>query len=98
MIPVIKLTQERLKEFVNNNVKLNLFASSKFIKTDYEDDKKKVIDFYNTKGYRDAEILSDTVYAHDDKTINIDFKISEGPKYYFRNIIWTGNYIYTDNN
>ena len=29
-------------------------------------------------------------------TINIDFEVSEGPKYYFRNIIWTGNYIYTD--
>lgn len=85
-----------LKEFVNNNVKLNLFSGSKFIKTDYEDDKKKIIDFYNTKGYRDAEILVDTVYANNPNTINIDFKISEGPKYYFRNIIWTGNYIYTD--
>src|SRR5688572_15764179 len=85
-----------LKEFLHDNVKLNLFSGSKFIKTDYEDDKQKVIDFYNTKGYRDAEILLDTVYAHNANTINIDFKISEGPKYYFRNIIWTGNYIYTD--
>lgn len=85
-----------LMEFLNNNVKLNVFASSKFIKTDYEDDKKKVIDYYNSQGYRDAEIISDTVYAHDDNTINVDFVVSEGPKYYFRNIIWTGNYIYTD--
>lgn len=91
-----KVGPSELKEFVNDNVKLNFFAGSKFIKTEYEDDKKKVIDFYNTKGYRDIEILSDTVYAHDDRTINIDFKISEGPKYYFRNIIWTGNYIYSD--
>src|SRR5688572_23864413 len=84
-----------LNEFINNNVKLNLFSGSKFIRTDYEDDKKKIIDFYNTKGYRDAEIISDTIYAHNSNTINIDFKIYEGPKYYFRNIIWTGNYIYT---
>jgi outer membrane protein insertion porin family len=54
------------------------------------------MDFYNSKGYRDAEILLDTVYGYTDRTINIDFKISEGPKYYFRNIIWTGNYVYTD--
>jgi outer membrane protein insertion porin family len=90
------VNKKELTEFLNDNVKLNLFTSSKFIQTDYEDDKKKVIEFYNSKGYRDAEIVSDTVYAHNSKTINIDFTINEGPKYYFRNIIWNGNYVYTD--
>lgn len=85
-----------LKEFINNNIKLNLFSGSKFIKTDYEEDKKAILAFYNSKGYRDAEILSDTIYANDGRTINIDFKVHEGPKYYFRNILWSGNYIYTD--
>jgi outer membrane protein insertion porin family len=88
--------KKTFKEFINDNVKLNLFASSKFIQTDFEDDKKKVIEFYNSKGYRDAEIVMDTVYAYDEKTINIDFIIDEGPKYYFRNIIWKGNYVYND--
>jgi outer membrane protein insertion porin family len=83
-------------EFVNDNLKLNLLTSSKFIQTDYEDDKQKVIDFYNSKGYRDAEIVFDTVYANDERTINIDLVINEGPKYYFRNIIWKGNYVYAD--
>jgi outer membrane protein insertion porin family len=83
-------------EFVNENIKLNIFTSSKFIRSDYEDDKKKLIEFYNSKGYRDAEIVVDSIYNHNNRTINIDFKIEEGPKYYFRNIIWTGNYIYTD--
>jgi outer membrane protein insertion porin family len=87
---------KELKEFVNDNVKLNIFASSKFIESEYEADKQKVIDFYNTKGYRDAEIILDTVYKHNDRTINIDFKIHEGPKYYFRNILWSGNFVYTD--
>ncbi|HEX6224085.1 MAG TPA: POTRA domain-containing protein, partial [Chryseolinea sp.] len=85
-----------IQEFINDNVKLNMFSGSKFIKSDYEDDKKNVIEFYNTKGYRDVEIITDTIYAHNESSINIDFKISEGPKYYFRNIIWTGNYIYSD--
>jgi outer membrane protein insertion porin family len=85
-----------IEEFINDNVKLNMFSGSKFIKTDYDEDKKKLIEFYNTKGYRDAEIITDTIYANNSNTINIDFKIDEGPKYYFRNIIWTGNYIYTD--
>jgi outer membrane protein insertion porin family len=87
---------KEVKEFINDNVKLNLFTSSKFIQTDYEDDKKKVIEYFNSKGYRDADIIADTVYAHDGRTINIDLQVYEGPKYYFRNIIWTGNYIYSD--
>jgi outer membrane protein insertion porin family len=91
-----KVSWKGVKEFLNDNVKLNLFSSSKFIRTDYEEDKLKLIGYYNSKGYRDAEIISDSVYAYNDQKINIDFKIYEGPKYYFRNIIWTGNYIYTD--
>ena len=90
------VTKKELKEFLHDNIKLNVFSSSKFIQADYEEDKKNVIDFYNSKGYRDAEIVVDTVYAHNDKTINIDFVISEGPKYYFRNVIWKGNYVYND--
>lgn len=90
------VTRKETKEFLNDNIKLNIFSSSKLIQSDYEEDKKKIIAFYNSKGYRDAEIVTDSIYNHNDKTINIDFKIYEGPKYYFRNIIWTGNYIYTD--
>jgi outer membrane protein insertion porin family len=93
---VYSVNWKEAKEFLNDNVKLNLFTSSKFIKADYEEDKKKLIEYYNSKGYRDAEIVSDTVYNYNAHTINIDLKISEGPKYYFRNIIWTGNYIYTN--
>ncbi len=85
-----------VKEFLGDNIKLNVFASSKFIQSDYEEDKQKLIDYYNSKGYRDAEIVEDSIYKHDARTINIDFTIHEGPKYYFRNIIWTGNYVYSD--
>lgn len=91
-----KVTWKETKAFFAANVKPNLFVSSKFIRTDYEDDKKALIAFYNSKGYRDAEILADTSYRHNDRSIDIDFKLHEGPKYYFRNIIWTGNYVYTD--
>lgn len=85
-----------VKEFIGDNIKLNVFKGSKFIKTDYEDDKKKLIAFYNSKGYRDAEIISDTVYNHNKRTINIALRVEEGSKYYFRNIIWKGNFIHDD--
>jgi outer membrane protein insertion porin family len=94
---VNKMNWRQFKENLDQYMKLNVFKSSKFIRTDYDEDKIKLIDYYNTQGYRDAEILMDTIYAHSDKTINVHFKISEGRKYYFRNIYWTGNYKYTTN-
>lgn len=94
--PQEKASWRDVKEFLHDNIKLNVFAGSKFIQTDYEDDRKRIIEYYNSKGYRDAEIISDSIYSHDSRTINIDFTVYEGPKYYFRDIIWTGNYIYSD--
>ncbi|MEQ8926797.1 MAG: POTRA domain-containing protein [Fulvivirga sp.] len=85
-----------VKEFINDNIKLNFFKSSKFVKSDYEEDKLAIISFYNSKGYRDAEIVEDTIYDYNDRSINIGLKINEGRKYYFRNIEWTGNYIHKD--
>ncbi|MBY0432741.1 MAG: BamA/TamA family outer membrane protein [Cyclobacteriaceae bacterium] len=90
-----KLSWREIKSFINDNVKLNVFNGSKFIKADFEEDKKKIVEYFNTQGYRDADILSDTIVRHSDNSIDIRFKVYEGRKYYFRNIIWTGNYIHT---
>lgn len=91
-----EVSGSELKEFVTDNIKLNFFKSSKFIKSDYEDDKAKIIEFYNSKGYRDAEIVSDSIYAYNDNSVNINIHVNEGKKYYFRDIIWTGNFVHTD--
>lgn len=85
-----------LKSYINDNIKLNFFNSSKFIGEDYEDDKEKVIAFLNSKGYRDAEIIEDSIFRHDNNSINININIDEGKKYHFRNIDWTGNFVHND--
>lgn len=90
-----KVTGRQTKEFINKHLKLNIFNSSKFIRSEFEDDKAKIIEYYNSEGYRDAEILSDTIVRHGDNKINVHFRIYEGRKYYFRNIYWTGNYLHT---
>lgn len=87
---------QQVKEFITDNVKPNIFNTSKFIQSDYDADKEKLISYFNTKGYRDATIVSDTVIRRDSRTIDIRFTVEEGPKYYFRNIIWKGNFVYTD--
>jgi len=90
------ITKAGMKSFLSSNVKLNFFKSSKFVKAKFEEDKEKLISFYNSKGYRDAEIVSDTMYRYDDKSVDIDFHVNPGTKYYFRNILWKGNYVYED--
>jgi outer membrane protein insertion porin family len=90
------LSGSDLKAYLNDNIKVNFFQSSKFVRDEYKADKERIIDFYNSKGYRDAAIVRDTVYHHDENSINIDLVIDEGTKYYFRDIIWTGNYVYPD--
>jgi outer membrane protein insertion porin family len=73
-----------------------IFTPSKFIRSKYEEDKQKLIKFYNSEGYRDALIVSDTVTPHDENTIDIVLNLEEGRRYYYRNVTWEGNYKYTD--
>ncbi|MCU0352462.1 MAG: outer membrane protein assembly factor BamA, partial [Cytophagales bacterium] len=74
----------------------HVFTPSKFVANQYEEDKDKLAKFYSKNGYRDFRIVSDTVYAHDGRTVNVRLNIEEGRKYYYRNINWDGNYLYTD--
>ncbi|MFR9248720.1 MAG: POTRA domain-containing protein [Alistipes shahii] len=61
---------------------------------DYENDKELLIDFYNSKGYRNATIVSDSIYPINEKRLGIDIDVSEGNKYYIRNVSWVGNSVY----
>ncbi|MBC8320534.1 MAG: BamA/TamA family outer membrane protein [Bacteroidetes bacterium] len=81
--------------YVKNNFKVNIFKGSKYIKSNYKDDLDLIIAKYNKKGYRDAHIVSDSVYKLDNENIAIDITIDEGNKYYFRNISWVGNTVYS---
>ncbi|NMB72920.1 MAG: BamA/TamA family outer membrane protein, partial [Bacteroidales bacterium] len=72
----------------------NIFKGSKYIKSNYEEDKVKVVEYYNEKGYRDAKILKDSLAVLNPKRIILYLDVYEGPKYYFRNITWIGNTVY----
>lgn len=69
----------------------NVFKSSKYLDPSYERDLDAVIAFYNSKGYRDARIVTDSVYEGEEHDLVIDIYIDEGEQYYFRNITWVGN-------
>ena len=81
----------------------NFFNSKKFNEKEYPEDKKSLISAFNEAGYRDARIVRDSVYMVDvvgkngkvKKRICIDIEVDEGKKYYFRDVKWTGNSVYS---
>ena len=71
------------------------WGSGKFDPKKYAKDKESIINFYKKNGYRDAEIISDSlVYSSDKKDLKIFMDIYEGPQYKIRNIYWEGNTVY----
>lgn len=90
-----KKLKRKLKETKEKKL-YKFFSTSKFIQSDFENDKKAIIEYYNSLGYRDAEIVDDSIYFIKDNRINVGITIDEGPRYYFRSITWQGNYIYSD--
>lgn len=75
--------------------RFTLFKKSKYIEKEYKEDLKKLIAYYNKEGFKNASIVMDTV-TRPGKHLLIHLKIDEGNRFYFRNITWKGNALYTD--
>ncbi|RYE20192.1 MAG: outer membrane protein assembly factor BamA, partial [Sphingobacteriaceae bacterium] len=69
----------------------NVFGSKKFLQDKYEEDKQTLVTKMQGEGYRDAEVVTDSVWKNDAATVNIKIKVYEGPKYYFGDVTWSGN-------
>lgn len=70
------------------------FSQKKFVATDYDEDKNRIIEKYNELGYRDARIVSDSVVAYSDNKVDVHLRVEEGKKYYISGINWVGNTVY----
>jgi len=82
---------EMLGNYVADRVRLRIFKTSKYIKSNYRLDKEAILEKYRAKGYRDARFEADSVVETDEKNIRIGMTIDEGNRYYFRNVEWIGN-------
>lgn len=91
--------QLKAKDIVNkmSNRKRGFLRSSDFKKEKYPEDKDKIIEYCNKKGFVDAYIVSDSFVI--DTAINrmtIYVEIYEGPRYYFGEMSFSGNDLYND--
>jgi len=72
------------------------WRKSKYIEEDYNNGLDNLITTYQEKGYRDAQVISDSISWNKDNTINIDINVSEGKQYKFGEIKFLGNTVFTD--
>ncbi|WP_374365118.1 outer membrane protein assembly factor [Cloacibacterium sp.] len=90
-----KLKSKGFKDTKQKRLSLKgIFKPSKFIREKYDEDKVNLIKYYNSLGFRDARILSDSVWRND-KGFNINVKLNEGKKYYIGDISFIGNTSYS---
>jgi outer membrane protein insertion porin family len=90
-----KAIPEAVTVYGFEHFRLRLFKTSKFLESNYKEDKAGVIARYNQKGFRDARIIRDSVYKSGPALLDIDLEIEEGHRYYFNNIKWIGNTKYS---
>ena len=74
---------------------IRFWKKSKFIEEDYKNDLTTIVDYYKERGYRDARIITDSVLVDKNK-IDLNIQINEGNKYYFGEINFLGNSVYSD--
>lgn len=90
-----KLKKKGFKDTKQKRLSISgVFKPSKFIREKYDEDKVNLIKYYNSLGFRDARVLSDSVWRND-KGFNINVKLNEGKKYYIGDISFIGNTSYT---
>lgn len=80
------------------------WKKSRYMENDFREDLDNLIAYYNEEGYRDARIVMDTVWEvppaelkkKDQDRLRIKVTLHEGRKFYFRNITFSGNTVYSD--
>ncbi len=96
-----KFSEKKLRSAMSNTKKElpgRFWKGSKYIKAKYQEDLINIVDEYKSKGYRDARVISDTVtYDKVKKKLAVNIKVEEGNRYYFGNIKFIGNTVYSDN-
>ncbi|WP_081740394.1 BamA/OMP85 family outer membrane protein [Aquimarina pacifica] len=94
-----QLSDKKVRAAMKNTKRkkrLRFWKRSKYIAADYDEDKDNIITKYKEKGYRDARIISDSLIVKDNSSISLSLDVEEGNRYYFGEINFLGNSVYTD--
>lgn len=88
------ITDQKVRKYLKQTKQkrwYGMFKPSKFVRKKFEEDKVTLIKKFNAQGYRDAAVISDSVYKTGENLVGVKLKLIEGKQYFFRNISWVGN-------
>lgn len=89
-----KKLRKQLKDTEENG--FWFFGGGDFDTEKYAEDLKKLVAFYRKEGFRDAEVVRDSIsYGPAKRDMFIDIWVNEGTRYYFGDITWQGNELYS---
>ncbi|MDO1513545.1 POTRA domain-containing protein [Maribacter confluentis] len=94
-----ELKDKKLRKALKNTKEKKFgrfWKKSKYIQEDYKEDLGLLVDKFAENGFRDARVISDSVVKIDENNIDLHIKVEEGDKYYFGDIDFVGNTVYTD--
>lgn len=86
----------KTRDYIDPYFRIRGFSGAKFNETKYIDDKESVLNYYNSRGYRNAVILKDTAILDERNNINLFVKVAEGNQFHFGDMVWRGNTKYSD--
>jgi outer membrane protein insertion porin family len=90
-------SNKKLRKQMKSTKRKSLFRSGEFKADKFDEDKTALMDFYRENGYRDANILADSIwYTEDLKRMYIVVSLEEGDRYYFGDVTFEGNRLFTD--
>jgi len=90
------LSPSKTRVYLDPYFRFKLFSSAKFNPVKYDEDKEHILDYYNSQGFRDANIVKDVKVANTQGNLDVYVKVNEGHKYYFGDLYWRGNTKYSD--
>ena len=90
------LSLSKTRVYLDPYFRFKLFSSAKFNPVKYDEDKEHILDYYNSQGFRDANIVKDVKVANTQGNLDVYVKVNEGHKYYFGDLYWRGNTKYSD--
>jgi len=90
-------TDGKLRKQLKKTKQDSWLRGGDFDEKKYREDLDKMVEFYRAEGYRDAELVGDSLYyGPDKKNMFVDIWVNEGTKYYLGDITWEGNKLFPD--
>ncbi len=93
----LAFTDKKLRKQLKNTKEKAWFRSGEFKRDKFDEDLTKLVEIYREQGYRDFEVVKDSLYYSEDrKFMYIDINVIEGERYYFGNVTFEGEVLYSD--